>query len=748
MNKLTTLLLLLFFASIIFAQDEIIRSQEEDPDLNPRWKSEIPANEALWDIQFNHNLQAIAGGTLGKAGVVYYPGTNSIWVSYWSSAVSNYILNFSPAGVKLDSFLIAGVSGVRSFTFDGTYIYAGNASTTISKIDPVTKTRVSTITSPVVARYVTYDAAQNGLWVADFGTNPTLISMTGTTLATIPYSSLGVTSIYGAAYDNVSAGGPYLWFFAQGAGTGNPQYVHQVSIATGLPTGVQHNVLLDVGVGNADAIAGGLNVAVDMVTGTASLLGVLQGVPDRLFAYELTTLGPPCPVGLPTNPSPADNAVDIPVTGAQATWTNPANAVTNELYFGTNPSNLTMVHSGSLISSFNIPGTLNYFTKYYWKVVEKNDTCGVNGPVWSFRTIQDPSLWFALVDDFSAGTGNWTITNDGGTCVWQIYNSPYPNAYTLPATSSGAVFSADADECGSATTTLTTATLTNALNFSMYGSVHLEFDSDWNALDAEDFCYVDVSNDGGTTWVNYLTYTGTDVRNTHVVLDISTTAALQSNVKVRFKSVQPGYDWWWTIDNVQIIGGSVVPVELASFKADVSGNSVILNWITATETNNNGFEIERSFSGNAYEKVGFVNGNGTSTDLNAYSFTDSKLASGKYLYRLKQVDFDGTFEYSNVIEVEVTGVQAYSLDQNYPNPFNPSTSISFSLPVDSKVSLKVFDILGQEAAVIVNALLNAGSHSYNFNASSLNSGVYFYQIEAQGNDGSSFKTIKKMMLTK
>ncbi len=748
MKKLITLVFSLLLFSVAFAQLRSMSPQDISPNIDPYWKSEIPANDALWDVQFNYNLQQIAGGSLGKAGCVYYPGTNSIWVSYWSSAVSSYILNVSTTGTIIDSFIVSGVVGTRSFTFDGTYIYAGNASTTIRKIDPVTRTMVGTITSPVSTRWVTYDAVNNGLWCGDWSVNPTLISMTGATIQSIPYAGLGVTSIYGASYDNVSAGGPYLWLFAQGAGAGAAQYIQQILISTGLPTGVQHDVITDVGIGQTGAIAGGLCVAQNMIPGTASLLGILQGVPDRLFAYELTTLGPPCPVGQPDNPSPANNAVDIPITGVQLTWTNPANANNNELYFGTNPGSLTLVQSGSLGTSYNVPGTLDYFTTYYWKVVEKNDTCGNAGPLWSFKTIQDPNLYFALMDDFSAGTGNWTITNEGGTCIWMVRSTPYPNTYTLPATSSSPVFSADADECGSGTLTMTTATLTNALDFTNYGSVTLEFDNDWNAIDNLDSALVEVSNDGGTTWDRYITWGSVDVRNSHEVVDISATAALHNNVKIRFISQQPGYDWWWAIDNVQLIGGALIPVELTSFNANVNGSSVILNWATATETNNSGFDIERSVNGTGYVTVGHIKGNGTTTEAKSYSFIDSKLDNGTYSYRLKQIDHDGSFNYSSIVTAEVNAPLTYTLDQNYPNPFNPSTKISFTLAADSKVSLRVFDILGQEIAVIVDAAIAAGSYNYSFDASNLNSGVYFYQLEAQGNDGSSFKSIKKMMLTK
>ena len=134
--------------------------------------------------------------------------------------------------------------------------------------------------------------------------------------------------------------------------------------------------------------------------------------------------------------------------------------------------------------------------------------------------------------------------------------------------------------------------------------------------------------------------------------------------------------------------------------------------------------------------------------LRLIHISDRTVNVGSYSYRLKQVDFDGTFEYSNVIEVDVPAPAEFGLDQNYPNPFNPSTKIAFQLAVDSKVSLKIFDVLGQEVATLVNTNLVAGSHNVNFDASALNSGVYLYRIEATGIDGANFIDVKKMILTK
>ena len=192
---------------------------------------------------------------------------------------------------------------------------------------------------------------------------------------------------------------------------------------------------------------------------------------------------------------------------------------------------------------------------------------------------------------------------------------------------------------------------------------------------------------------------------------------------------------------------SIIPVELTSFTANISGGIVVLNWTTATETNNQGFEVQRS-NGGEYQTLGFVQGNGTSTQPHSYTFSDQNTANGTYSYRLKQVDFDGSFAYSKVVDVSVSAPMVYSLAQNYPNPFNPTTQINFSLAVDSKVTLKVFDILGQEVATLLNNTFTAGAHNVTFDASKLNSGVYLYKIEANGVDGSSFTSVKKMILTK
>lgn len=192
-----------------------------------------------------------------------------------------------------------------------------------------------------------------------------------------------------------------------------------------------------------------------------------------------------------------------------------------------------------------------------------------------------------------------------------------------------------------------------------------------------------------------------------------------------------------------------IPVELVSFSANVVGNNVMLSWKTATETNNLGFAVQKSFDGNTFLDIGFVNGSGTTTQEKSYSFIDFDLGEAQTIYyRLRQIDFNGIATYTSIIKVEIAKSYSYNLAQNYPNPFNPSTSINFTLPVDAQVTIKIYDILGNEVFQVVNNKLQAGNHLYPVSFYNLASGIYVYTIDAVGFDGSSFRSSKKMTLMK
>ncbi|MBE0572000.1 MAG: T9SS type A sorting domain-containing protein [Ignavibacteriaceae bacterium] len=186
----------------------------------------------------------------------------------------------------------------------------------------------------------------------------------------------------------------------------------------------------------------------------------------------------------------------------------------------------------------------------------------------------------------------------------------------------------------------------------------------------------------------------------------------------------------------------IVPVELISFTHRIVNGKVILDWVTATELNNWGFEIQRSLDNNIFVTIGFVEGKGNSTTNQYYNYTDESIGGNVY-YRLKQMDYIGSYNYSEVIEVNGVTISTMQLEQNYPNPFNPATTIKYQLGNDGFVSLKVFNSLGEEVAELVNQFQKAGSYDLTFNAKNLTSGVYVYNLSS-GN----FTETKKMILMK
>ena len=196
-------------------------------------------------------------------------------------------------------------------------------------------------------------------------------------------------------------------------------------------------------------------------------------------------------------------------------------------------------------------------------------------------------------------------------------------------------------------------------------------------------------------------------------------------------------------DDYQLID-LIIPVELTSFTASVNNNgNVVINWSTATETNNHMFEVERKAEEGEYFTIGFVEGAGTTTEPQNYSYVDQTVGTGKYLYRLKQLDFDGRFDYSDEIEVDVNGPLAFRLEQNYPNPFNPSTNIKFSLPEAGNIRLSVYNTVGEEIALLAEGYREAGFFEVTFDASNLPSGVYLYKLQSD-----NVIQFKKMMLLK
>lgn len=361
---------------------------------------------------------------------------------------------------------------------------------------------------------------------------------------------------------------------------------------------------------------------------------------------------------------------------------------------------------------------------------------------------------YLFVDTTNNPLSYWTVAASPATPFWESSTSAF---YSSPACYTD---SKSGNYVNNATVTLT---LTNPIDLSLYSSPKLTFWTKFDIEDNWDYGQVEISSNNGSTWIplsgNYTSpasgtfqpsgqqlYDGT--QSAWVREEMSLSGYSSNQVKLRFKLRTDGSvlrDGWY-IDDIGIIVFTVVPVELISFTGQAEGSIVSLNWETATEVNNYGFEIEKTLSvtspDRVWNKIGFVSGAGNSNSFKNYSFHDENNVFGKYIYRLKQIDMDGSYKYSNQVEVEVHPSK-FSLEQNYPNPFNPSTIINYTIPQRTNVKLSVYNILGSEIARLVNETKNAGAYEIQFDASKFPAGVYLYTIEA-GN----YKAMKKLVLIK
>ena len=263
--------------------------------------------------------------------------------------------------------------------------------------------------------------------------------------------------------------------------------------------------------------------------------------------------------------------------------------------------------------------------------------------------------------------------------------------------------------------------------------------------------YVARSTDGGETFTNFKVSESSFNPSSSIFFgDYTNIAAMNKMVYPMWMRLDVNALTVWTA--IVNDSSAVIPVELTNFSANVFDGKVNLNWQTSSEINNHGFEVQRSLTPTPsqkegalgkWEKIGFVNGNGTSTEISNYNFIDEPISSGLYSYRLKQIDFDGSFEYSSEVDVNFIYANDFRLSQNYPNPFNPATTIEYQIPQASFVTIKVYDALGKEVVTLINEEKPAGIHEVNFEPKDLTSGLYLYKISA-----GEFEQTRKMLLLK
>ncbi len=397
-------------------------------------------------------------------------------------------------------------------------------------------------------------------------------------------------------------------------------------------------------------------------------------------------------------------------------------------------SPLTLSGIINLISGKLITSTANLVTLTPGSSITGGSSVNyVNGPL----AFQYATLGGSFTKTYPIGKGGiyrpltLSLTQSAATTstyTAEMFNAT-PSANTLPGTlskvSSARYYVISEDAGGSAFTA---------------GSVLLSYDTDDGVFDAAHLRIAQGPDAGGGTWVDLggvgsAATTGTITSNSFTDLTNSAFALANSTG-----------------------GTNALPVVLSSFNVSNMGRTIQLNWATSTEKNCSKFEIERSIideknTSIVWNSVGSINAAGTTTSARNYSYSEKNLQAGNYQYRLKMVDYDGSYEYSKVLEVKIAFPKNFELSQNYPNPFNPSTKINYNLPSDSKVSIEVYNIAGVKICQLVNEEQSKGYYSVAFNSTSISktisSGIYFYRLTAvDKNSSSSFSSIKKMVLLK
>jgi len=336
-----------------------------------------------------------------------------------------------------------------------------------------------------------------------------------------------------------------------------------------------------------------------------------------------------------------------------------------------------------------------------------------------------------LFSDHFENMNNWTIVGPLGFDNWEIWNTNSAGGIAPPEL----VFKWDPVFIGDSY--ILSSEINGAANHNL--EIIFTYSIQWwsNIMTVG----VAITSDSGASYTSIWEFAAA----THyppVTDTINFTGVENMQIALYYTGDSNDADFWY-IDDLYLIDMSPVPVELVSFTASVNINNVELNWITATEVNNSGFDIQRRNENNDYESIVFIEGHGTTIETQFYYFEDKNLEEGTYYYRLKQLDFNGAFEYSNEIMVGVSNPISFDLAQNYPNPFNPSTKISFQIAESGFTSLKVYDVLGNEVATLVSEEKPTGEYEVEFSGSELTSGIYFYQLKA----GNYIET-KKMLLLK
>ncbi|MCX8057323.1 MAG: choice-of-anchor J domain-containing protein [Ignavibacteria bacterium] len=699
-------------------------------------------------LQFNYNISSLAPGAFSLYGSEF--DGQYFYVTRWSEPK---IFRINKAGTQIDSFTITGLpsGGIRDLAFDGQFLYGSNNSTTVYRIDRTTFAATTAFTSPIAVRGISYNAAMNAFWVANWSTDIVLVSRTGATLYTIPAAQHGFTGMSGNAYDTLSAGSPYLWIFSGGTAT-DPKILYKVNPVNGqrLDSIVVTDIL------PTGAIGGGLWVTKDFEPNTVTLGGSSQAVPHRLFGYKIHEFGPiPGTITLLT---PNGGEVYYRGQWQLITWKSIDFDTRVKIKFSSDGGNTFIDIATNVLNNglyaFQIPTNAVVGNNYLIRIESQNDPTKFDVSDAPFSVLAAPytlpvvDLPMVISDNQNSRLLRFGLdpaATDGiDTQFGEEELPPVPPAGVLDARFIG-------DDIG--------------LNLGQGLALDYRFGRN-NAPSVKTHEIRFQRGHGNTIVINLY---------------------LPTDVTARFQSLTPGFDT--TVSGVArfVVSDTLLNklrITLNYFPNAVLGQFNLVgpfnNQLVAARQNDSTlvtFRWNKSRNAVQYRlRMGVPsippfmldvpsNVNGTDTVLTirqmdlfniftkpnhpvdttingqwavwAYDVNgDSLRSQSVYTIRLRLIKTTGV-EDNNITP------DRFVLHQNYPNPFNPSTLIKFGLPEDAYVTLEVYNVVGEKVATLVAENLRKGNHEVVFDASGLQSGVYFYKINA-----GKFSAVKKMLLIK
>ena len=733
MNKIYSFLFILsVLNSSIIGQNNSINSSPIKLDLNAECapnayaNSTINSSKALWTIQLDADPTAIATSLAG----VMWTGTE-FWCSVWNSAD---IHTADASGNPTGTFTISGVSGTRSMTSDGTHTYIGTAGSSIYKVDPVTKTLVSTITTSVSnCRYLTYDPTLNsnagGFWTGQYGSDITSVDMSGNTLSTISSATHGLTGIYGMAYDNFSVGGPFLWAFDQG---GNGADIVQLDMS-GNPTGVTHDSNSDLNGGGISGLAGGLFICDNFVSGTTSMVGINQG--ESLFSYELADPFAIDVAGVAVTTDPYLQISNAPftisgevrneglntITSMDINYSINGGAAVTESLSGLNialGSNYTFDHSSTWT-----PTATGTYQIDIW-------ASNINGSA-DMNTANDMATGSVMVYDVSTQRIPMFETFTSSTCPpcvpgniqLESILSANPNNYTslkYQMSFPGAGDPYYTDEGGNRRT-----------YYGISSVPRLEIDGGWdsnpNSLTQQDF-------DDNYNIPSFTNLTATySVAGQSIQVDVSVDPI--DNISSSNLVVHIAVFEYLTTGNVGTNGETEFQHVMKKMLPNSNGNSISALQAGVAQTVSQSYDFNGSYRlpNDAQSPINHA------IEHSVEGFDDLGVAVWVQDVTTKEILQSTTA--TLVVGIENTNNQLLSA-KIYPNPVKDNATIALNLNHSDQVNLKVYNALGEE---VLNNLTNLsnGRSVIELNTSELDAGIYTVCLICDGE-----RIVKKMQVIK